>query len=97
MADRIEVTCPCCRTLLVVDGESGEILSEERPKHDTNKTFSSAMADVQSGAQRRNDAFSKAFDRTRRHDDLLDKKFEEARKKAEKDPDQKPFNPFDLD
>ena len=94
MKDRVAVTCPCCSTKLVVDKESGEILSEERPKHDTNKTFSSAMADVQSGAQRRDEAFSKAFDRTQRLDDLLDKKFQEARKKAEKEKGKKPINGY---
>ena len=30
-------------------------------------------------------------------DDLLSKKFEEAKKKAEKDPDKKPHRPFDFD
>ena len=32
MADRVEVTCPCCETRLVVDGGTGDVLSEERPK-----------------------------------------------------------------
>ena len=46
------------------------------------------------GAGRREEVFSKAFDRQQRLDDVLEKKFEEARKKAEKDKS-KPFNPFD--
>jgi len=96
MKDRIDVTCPCCNTQLVVETSSGEILSENRPKMDVDKTFEDAMTSVRSGSDRREDAFSKAFDRTKNFDDLLEKKFEEARKKA-KDDTSKPKNPLDFD
>ena len=97
MADRVEVTCPCCSTQLTVDTDSGEILAEHRPGPDHDKSFESAMSDVQSGANRRSAAFDKAFDRNSKMEDLLDKKFEEARKKAETDPAKKPHNPFEFD
>jgi len=96
MTDRVETVCPCCSTKLVVDTETGEILAEERPKVDTEKSFEKAMTSVKSGSQRREQAFSKAFEKTQKLDDLLSKKFEEARKKAEKDTS-KPRRPFDLD
>ena len=96
MADRVETVCPCCSTKLVVDADTGEILSEERPKVDTEKSFEKAMSQVKSGSERREKAFSKAFDKTQKLDDLLDKKFEEARKKAKKDKS-KPHRPFDFD
>jgi hypothetical protein len=97
MAENVEVTCPCCATRLTVDAESGEILAEERPKVDHQKSFESALTDVRRGADRRDELFSKAFDRTRRLDDLLEKKFEEAKKKADQDPGGRPRGPFDLD
>ena len=96
MKDRIDVTCPCCSTELVVETASGEILSEKRPKMDIDKTFEDAMSTVRGGSERRADAFSKAFDRTKNFDELLEKKFEEARKKAEDSKD-KPTNPLDFD
>jgi hypothetical protein len=96
MADRITVVCPCCETTLVVETEGGVILSEERPKKNLDQTFENAMGIVQGGSKRREEAFDKAFDRTQRQDDLLDKKFEEAQKKAKQDPS-KPKSPFDLD
>ena len=96
MADRVETVCPCCSTKLVVDTDTGEILAEERPKVDTEKSFEKAMNQVESGSKRREEAFSKAFDKTKKLDDLLDKKFEEARKKAKKDKS-KPHRPFDFD
>ena len=95
MADRVETTCPCCQTRLVVDTESGEILAEQRPKAG-GKSFESALQEVRGGAAQREEAFSKAFDRTKNLDNLLDKKFEEARKKA-KDDGSRPVNPLDLD
>jgi hypothetical protein len=96
MSDRIELTCPCCATRLVVDAATGEILAEERPRKDAEHTFDEAMRTVQAGARKREDAFSKAYQRTAQLDDLLNKKFEEARKKAAKEPG-KPANPFDAD
>ncbi len=96
MSDRVEVTCPCCETQLTVEKETGEILAERRPKRDMKKSFEDAMGQVRGGSQRREQAFSKAFERTQRMDDLLDKKFEEARKKAKHDKT-KPRNPLDLD
>lgn len=97
MKDRVQVDCPCCKTKLVVDVATGAILSEERPKTDPSASFEQAMTDVKSGPARREDAFSKAFDRTKNLDDVLQKKFEEARRKAASDPGGKPKNPFDLD
>ena len=97
MPDRVEVVCPCCSTRLVVDVATSEILSEERPKADHQKTFDEAMSKVHSGASRREEAFSKAFDRTRQLDDVLNKKFEEAKKKAAEDKSERPINPMDMD
>jgi hypothetical protein len=97
MADRVQIVCPCCQTQLVVDPATGVVLSEERVKPQLSKTFDMALNEVQSGSQRREEAFSKAFDRTKQLDTLLEKKFEEARKKAAKDPSKKPRNPFDVE
>jgi hypothetical protein len=97
MADRIDIVCPCCETKLVADTETGEILSEERPKRDVERSFTTAMDQVRSGASRREEAFSRAFEKTQKLDSLLDKKFEEARKKAKENPDEKPINPLDYD
>ena len=98
MADRVDIVCPCCATRLVADTETGEILSEERPKRDTDKSFGEALNKVRSGESRREEAFSKAFERTQKLDTLLEKKFEEARKKAKNDDsDEKRHNPLDWD
>lgn len=97
MSDRLDVTCPCCATRLTVDAVTGEVLAEERPQTDRTKSFEDAVSTVRGGARRREEAFAKAFDRTQNLDDLLQKKFEEARKKAAQDASNKPRGPFDLD
>jgi len=97
MGGNVTVDCPCCHTKLVVDAATGTILSEERPKADIGASFDQAMSDVKSGAARREDAFSKAFERTKNLDELLQKKFDEAKKKAANDPGGKPRNPLDFD
>lgn len=96
MDARHRIVCPCCSTTLTVDAETGEILSEERPKADTAASFDQAMSAVRSGSARREEAFSKAFQKTRNLDDILQKKFEEAKKKAAED-DAPPRNPFEAD
>ncbi len=96
MSDTIDVLCPCCGNRMTVDAASGEVLAEERPQPKPVKSFEQAMSDVNSGAQKREEAFSKAADRTRNLQDRLDKKFEEARKKA-KDDKTPPPSIFDLD
>ncbi len=96
MADTLRITCPCCGTQLALDAATGEILSEQRPKADAEATFEQAMTDFRAGSKRREEAFSKAFQKTQRLEDLLEKKFEEAKKKAADDK-APPVNPLDLD
>ena len=96
MSATVDVLCPCCGNRMKVDAATGGILSEERPAPKSTKTFEQALTEVEGGAQKREDAFSKAADRTRNMQDLLDKKFEEARKKAADD-SSRPMNVFDLD
>jgi hypothetical protein len=96
MSSPLIVECPCCATKLTLDRDTGDVLAEERPRVDPTKTFEKAMNEVRAGAEKREDAFTKAAERTRRLGDLLEKKFEEASKKASKD--ETPFkNPLDLD
>lgn len=95
MEDRIQVLCPCCNNRMVVDVATGEVLSEERPKKPA-RSFEDALSDVRAGSEKRENAFSKAFEKTRHLEDVLEKKFEEARKKT-KDDSSRPHNPLDLD
>ena len=43
MADRVKVTCPCCRTRLTVDTATGEILARTRPGKNASRTLEDAL------------------------------------------------------
>ena len=93
MSDSVRVDCPCCGAKLTVDRSNGDVLSLDAPRP-TTKSFEEALGEVRSGGRRREEAFSKAFDRTRRLENVLEKKFEEAKKKAaeDKSPHRNPFD-----
>ncbi len=93
--ETLRITCPCCRTKLTVDAASGEILLEERPKR-SGLSWEDAL---QAGQQRSAEAeqqFRRNIERERHADELLEKKFREALKKADKSPTPPP-RIFDLD
>ena len=93
--DSLNFMCPCCSTKLVVDRSTGDILHEERPqKREVN--WDRAM---QVGKDKQTEAealFDQGMDREQRADDILEKKFKEALKHADKS-DTPPPRIFDLD
>lgn len=91
----IELKCPCCNTKLVIDRDNGEILFEQRPK----RGVVSWDAALQAGKDKQAEAeemFDKGMDRERHADEILEKKFKEALKRADKS-DKPPPRIFDLD
>jgi hypothetical protein len=93
--ETFEVSCPCCQTQLTLDAGDGTILLEERPKRAGKEWAEVVQAghDKQAAAEQQ---FQKNMDRERNADDILDKKFREALKRAEQT-DDPPHGIFDLD
>lgn len=90
-----EISCPCCATKLTVDAASGAILFEERPER-RSTSWDEAVA---SGKRQQEDAvrqFEQGIERELNADELLEKKFREALKRADKS-DSPPPRIFDLD
>src|SRR5262249_16990953 len=90
------VTCPCCDTLLHLDPETGPLLVEERPRKGPVKSFEEAARENAARQEQARAQLAKAMEEEKRKDEIMDKKFKEAMKKAEKD-DTPPPRPFDLD
>lgn len=93
--DSLQVRCPCCSTKLVVDRASGEILHQERPRK-AGPTWEEA---VEAGRKKQAEAeeiFARGMDRERNADEILEKKFREALKRADKS-DTPPPRIFDFD
>lgn len=91
----IKVNCPICKGQLTIDRESGHVLHASAPKG-AQKSFEAALGDVKQAEARREQDFLDAFQQEKTRRDLLDKKFETAKEKAESDPKPR-INPMDID
>lgn len=92
MAERktIEVACPGCRATLVVDAETGDVLLHKEAKTAVELDLQKAAEALKSGANRRDDLFKKSIEAEKRKGSRIDKRFDEALKRAKDDPDSPP-------
>jgi ribulose kinase len=94
-----EVTCPCCSAVLKVDADSRAVIAHTaavKPKM-FNDIEAAAKA-MKEQDNRRESIFRQSVENQKHASDLLEKKFQEAIKKAKETPDTgKPIRDFDLD
>src|SRR3954463_10365073 len=94
-----DVTCPCCNAVLKVDTETRAVIAHTaavKPK--TFSDMEAAAKAMREQDSRRESIFQQSVEAQRNASDLLDKKFQEALKKAKESPDTgKPIRDFDLD
>ncbi len=94
-----EVTCPCCSAVLKVDPEERAVISHlaaVKPKM-FNDIEEAARA-MKEQDIRRDSIFRQSVENQKNASQLLEKKFQEAVKKAKESPDTgKPIRDFDLD
>jgi len=96
---QFEVTCPCCNAVLKVDAESKAVIAH------TAAVKPKMFADIEEAAKamkeqdnRRDSIFRQSVEAQKNASSLLEKKFQEAVKKAKESPDTgKPIRDFDLD
>ena len=96
MPKSIRVTCPCCETLLVVDPDTGAILREERKIKREHASLDDALGSLRSQKKEAAEKLARAMEESKHRQEILEKKFEEARKKAAES-DEPPPRPFDND
>ena len=93
-----EVTCPCCTAVLKVDPATRAVISHTTPvKPKTFADFEEAARALKEQDGRRESMFRQAVDAEKNKADLLEKKFQEAVKKAKETPDTPRIRDFDLD
>ena len=94
-----EVTCPCCNAVLKVDPSTRAVIGHTA--HVQPKMFSDMEAAARAMKEqdsRRDSIFRQSLENQKNASDLLEKKFQEAIKKAKESPDTgKPIRDFDLD
>lgn len=96
MPEVVDVTCPCCEALLKVDPETGSVVWADRKKPKP-KDLDDLVQRVEAQRGVLDEKFARSVLQTKRQGELLDRKFEEARRRAEREPNVKPPHPFDND
>src|SRR5580704_1712049 len=94
-----EVACPCCGALLKIDAETKAVIAH------TPKAVPRTFEDLEAAARamkdqdsRKESLFRQSVEAQKHSGDLLEKKFQEALKRAKETPDTgKPLRDFDLD
>jgi len=97
---KLTVQCPCCEAELVVDVATGAVLSHRVAKAAPaqGKSFESLLADLDASKSRADEVFTRELGAMRDRERLLDEKFQEALRRAEEDPDDRPPpRPWELD
>lgn len=93
-----KITCPCCQATLVIDRETCGILyfTEHRVKAG-GASFEKSLQDLREREKQKSARFQQAIEEEKQRKALLGKKFQELRKQADADPDDRPpLRPFDL-
>ena len=94
MPEALDVSCPCCGSLLKVDPETGSVVWVDKKKAPP-QDFDDLVSRVHSRHSVLDEKFARSVQQTRNQKDILEKKFEEARKRAAENPNERPHNPFD--
>ena len=95
----LEVTCPCCGAVMKVDAGNGAVISHVAPiKPKMFNDLDEAARAMKEQDSRRDSIFRQSVEAQKNAADLLEKKFQEALRKAKETPDTgRPIRDFDLD
>jgi hypothetical protein len=97
--DNFDVTCPCCGAVLKVDSETEAVISHTAPvKPKTFADIEAAARAMKEQDSRRDSIFRQSVEAQKHASDLLEKKFQEAIRKAKETPDTgRPIRDWDLE
>ena len=93
---RFTIICPCCEATLTVDAQTGALISHEE-KTKPVASFEDMAKDMERQKQVRESIFSQELGSMKDRERLLEEKFREAMKRADKDKDKPYRNPLDMD
>lgn len=95
---RFTIICPCCEATLTVDAATGALISHDE-KTKPLASFDEMVKGLDKQKQAREQIFAQELNSMKNRDRILEEKFQDALKRAEKDKDRdKPYrNPLDYD
>jgi ribulose kinase len=98
-APAFDITCPCCSAVLKIDPDDQAVIAHTaavKPK--TFNDIEEAARAMKEQDNRRDSIFRQSVEAQKHASDVLEKKFQEAVKKAKELPDTgRPIRDFDLD
>jgi hypothetical protein len=97
LKSELEIACPCCDAILVVDLNLGRVVSHREPERGNKPELSDAQRILAEEAARREAIFQQSVDSEKSRGDALSRRFEEALRQARQEPVTKPTRDFDLD
>jgi hypothetical protein len=97
LKSEIEVACPCCHAMLVIDTNLGRVVGHKEPERANKPELSNAQRILADEAARREAAFEQSVSSEKSRGDALSKRFEEALRQARDEPITRPSRDFDLD
>jgi hypothetical protein len=93
-----EVACPECGAMLKIDGATGLVVSHTpAPRKRIFEDLETAAQAMREHGERTESIFRQSVDTEKNKEDLLEKRFAEAMRKAKEAPEGKPLREIDLD
>jgi hypothetical protein len=93
-----EVVCPDCGAMIKIDAATGLLVSHTpAPRKRMFEDLETAAQAMRDQEERKESIFRQSVDAEKNKDDLLEKKFAEALRKAKDAPEGRPLRDFDLD
>jgi hypothetical protein len=94
-----EVACPDCGAMLKIDASTHAVIAHTpAPRKRTFEDFDQATRALREAEERKESIFRQSLEAQKNREDVFNKRFEEALKKAKETPDTgKPLREFDLD
>jgi hypothetical protein len=93
---RYTIICPCCDATLTIDAQTGAMISHEE-KAKPLASFDEMVKGLDKQKQMREQIFAQELNSMKDRDRILEEKFQEALKRADKDKNKPFINPMDID
>jgi len=98
LKSELDVACPCCGALLVIDTNLGRVISHQEPVREDMPDLDAAQRILAEDKARREAVFLQSVAAEKTRGDSLSKRFEEALRQAHQEPaGPPPKRDFDLD
>jgi len=94
--EKFTIICPCCESTLTIDAQTGAMLAHEEKKKVLG-SFEDLKTELSRKSETRDQIFAQEMSSMKDRERLLEEKFQEALKRADKDSDEPFRNPLDME